>query len=217
MRKTLFIIFLLAGAFTARAQNPDNRKWFEGRVYHTSGEVFDGLVSWTPPRKGEYEDGDRIFYCADEKAEVFPIPYYKINSFVMGDDSIVVSHNVQFKNSPFMTVLLDNPTKLYANQILKNGFPLIINTGGFSGNVGMGIGVGTSIGGGVKTTYYYGTNADKLTKLDKKQFMEVMSGMMADKPEVVAKIKDKTFRYGDMQDLLTYYFTGQMPKRSYDR
>jgi hypothetical protein len=215
MRKILFIIFILAGTFTANAQGP-NRKWYTGTLYHTSGEVFDGLISWTPPRKGEYEDGDQVLYRADEKSEVFPIPYYKINSFVMGNDSIVVSHNVLFKNSPFMTVVLDNPTKLYTNKVMKNGFPLMINTGGFTGNVGMGVGVGTSVGGGVKTTYYYGISPDKVTKLEKKQFIEVMSTILADKPDVVAKIKDKTFRYGDMDDLINYYKTGQMPKKSYD-
>jgi hypothetical protein len=92
----------------------------------------------------------------------------------------------------------------------------MINTGGFAGNVGMGVGVGTSVGGGVKTTYYYGISPDKVTKLEKKQFIEVMSIILADKPDVVAKIKDKTFRYGDMDDLINYYKTGQMPKKSYD-
>ena len=213
-RAVLLFLYLIIGS-TTYAQTP-NRKWYAGTLYHTSGEIFDGLISWTPPRKGEYEDGDQVLYRADEKSEVFPIPYYKINSFVMGNDSIVVSHNVLFKNSPFMTVVLDNPTKLYTNKIRKNGFPLMINTGGFTGNVGMGVGVGTSVGGGVKTTYYYGISPDKVTKLEKKQFIEVMSTILADKPDVVAKIKDKTFRYGDMDDLINYYKTGQMPKKSYD-
>ncbi|RYU91526.1 hypothetical protein EWM62_06190 [Mucilaginibacter terrigena] len=215
MRKIIFIILILAGSLPADAQGP-SRKWFEGRVYHTSGEIFDGLVSWAPPRKGEYEDGDMVLYRADERSEVFPIPYYKVKSFIMGDDSITVSHNVLFKNSPFMTVLLDNPTKLYTNKVMKNGIPLMINTGGFTGGFGMGVGVGTSVGGGVKKTYYYGSSPDNVTKLEKKQFIEVMSTLLADKPEVVAKIKDKTFRYGDIEDLLTFYRTGQMPKRSYD-
>jgi hypothetical protein len=213
-RAVLLFLYLILGS-TIYAQGP-NRKWYAGTLYHTSGEIFDGLISWTPPRKGEYEDGDQVLYRADEKSEVFPIPYYKINSFVMGEDSIVVSHNVLFKNSPFMTVVLDNPTKLYTNKVMKNGFPLMINTGGFTGNVGMGVGVGTSVGGGVKTTYYYGISPDKVTKLEKKQFIEVMSTILADKPDVVAKIKDKTFRYGDMDDLINYYKTGQMPKKSYD-
>ncbi|MEB0260166.1 MULTISPECIES: hypothetical protein [unclassified Mucilaginibacter] len=215
MRKTLFILILLAGSFTADAQST-NRKWFEGRLYHTNGEVFNGLISWMPPRKGEYEDGDMVLYRRDEMAEALPVPYYKVNAFIMGDDSIVVSHNVLFKNSPFMTVMLDNPTKLYTNKVMKNGIPLMINSGGFSGGFGMGVGVGTSIGGGVKTTYYYGKTPDNVIKLEKKQFIEVMSDLMADKPEVVAKIKDKTFRYGDMDNLVTYYLTGQMPKKSYD-
>ncbi|MGY4537261.1 hypothetical protein ACVW0P_001677 [Mucilaginibacter sp. UYNi724] len=215
MRKTILIVLMLAGSFTANAQGP-NREWYEGRIYHTNGEIFDGLISWVPPHKGEYEDGDMVLYRRDEMAETIPVPYYKVNAFIMGDDSIVVSHNVLFKNSPFMTVVLDNPTKLYTNKVTRNGFPLMINTGGFTGGFGIGVGLGTSVGGGVKTTYYYGKTPDNVTKLEKKQFVEVMSNLMADKPEVVAKIKDKTFRYGDMQDLVTYYLTGQMPKRSYD-
>ncbi|MDB5128440.1 hypothetical protein [Mucilaginibacter sp.] len=215
MKKAVLLFLYLIIGSTIYAQGPQH-KWYAGTLYHTSGEIFDGLISWTPPRKGEYEDGDQVLYRADEKSEVFPIPYYKINSFVMGNDSIVVSHNVLFKNSPFMTVVLDNPTKLYTNKVMKNGFPLMINTGGFTGNVGMGVGVGTSVGGGVKTTYYYGISPDKVTKLEKKQFIEVMSTILADKPDVVAKIKDKTFRYGDMDDLINYYKTGQMPKKSYD-
>lgn len=214
MRKVVLLLIIIVSTLAAKAQ--PQRKWFEGTLYHTSGEIFDGLISWAPPHKGEYEDGDRILYCADEKSEVFPIPYYKIKSFVMGADSFVVSRNVLFKNSPFMIVSVDNATKLFTVKTAKNGFPLIINTGGFTGNVGMGVGVGTTVGGGTRTTYYYGTTQDNVTKLEKKEFIDVMSNVMADKPEVVAKIKDKTFRYGDMEDLLTYYRTGQMPKKSYD-
>ncbi|MBB5394890.1 hypothetical protein [Mucilaginibacter sp. AK015] len=215
MRKITLILFILAGWLTANGQGPQ-RKWFEGTVYHTSGEIFDGLISWQPPHKGEYADGDQILYTANEHSEVFPIPYYKIKSFVMGADSFVVSHNVLFKNNPFMIVSLDNPTKLFTLKTAKNGFPLILNTGGGGGNFGVGVGIATTVGGGTRTTYYYGTNKDNVAKLEKKQFIEVMSNIMADKPDVVAKIKDKTFRYGDMEDLLTYYKTGQMPKRSYD-
>lgn len=215
MKKLIFIIFIFTSFFTADAQ--PQRKWYEGRLYHTNGEIFDGLVSWTPPRKGEYEDGDMVLYKRDEMAETVPVPYYKINAFIMGGDSIVVSHNVLFKNSPFMTVVLDNSAlKLYTNKVMKNGIPLMINSGGFSGGFGMGVGIGTSVGGGVKTTYYYGKTADNVTKLEKKRFIDVMSELMADKPEVVAKIKDKTFRYGDMGDLVTFYLTGQLPKKSYD-
>jgi hypothetical protein len=214
MRKSLLLILIIVSSFAAKAQ--PQRKWLEGTVYHTSGEIFDGLISWAPPHKGEYEDGDQILYTANEHSEVFPIPYYKIKSFVMGADSFVVSRNVLFKNSPFMIVSVDNPTKLFAVKTAKNGFPLIINTGGFTGNVGMGVGVGTTVGGGTRTNYYYGLTQDNVTKLDKKNFIDVMSNIMADKPEVVAKIKDKTFRYGDMEDLLKYYYTGEMPKKSYD-
>jgi hypothetical protein len=56
---------------------------------------------------------------------------------------------------------------------------------------------------GNKNVYYYGSDADALTKLEKKQFIEVMSKLMADKPEVVVKIQDKTFKYGKLKSCLT--------------
>jgi hypothetical protein len=214
MRKAFLILLIITSTIAAKAQR--QRKWFEGTLYHTSGDVFTGLLSWAPPHKGEYADGDQVLYRANDTSETFPIPYYKVKAFTMGADSFVVSRNVLFKNSPFMIVSVNNTTKLFTVKTAKNGFPLMINTGGFAGNVGMGVGVGTTVGGGTRTTYYYGTTQDNVTKLEKKQFIEVMSNIMADKPEIVAKIKDKTFRYGDMEDLLTYYRTGQMPKKSYD-
>jgi len=60
-------------------------------------------------------------------------------------------------------------------------------------------------------TYYYGTDPDNLTKLTHKEFMDVMSKIMADKPEIVSKIQDKTYRYSDMKELLIYYKTGKDP------
>jgi hypothetical protein len=63
-----------------------------------------------------------------------------------------------------------------------------------------------------KEKYYYGNNPDNLTELTRKDFMNVMSRVMADKPEVVAKIQKKDYRYGDMKDLLVYYYTGKEPR-----
>ncbi|MFD0794422.1 hypothetical protein ACFQZX_12415 [Mucilaginibacter litoreus] len=210
MRKLfLFFLFLLTVSI-ARAQTP-NMQWDEGTVYHTSGEVFHGLVSWTPPMKGEYPDGDQIFYRADANSNVFPIPYYKLRAFTMAADSFVVSTNVILKNSPILLVEVDGPFNLYAASIFKQGFPLLIGSGGGGGNFGVGMEVGTHIGRGVKTTYYFGKDPNNVTKIDKKNFAATMSSILAGKPEVVTKIKDRTFRYGDMKALLDYYYTGKLP------
>lgn len=215
MRKIFFILFILACTYNTKAQG-SQRKWYEGTLYHSSGEVFKGLLSWVPARKGEYEDGDQVLYRADEKSEAFPVPYYKVKAFTMGTDSFTVSHNVLFKNTPFMAVSVDNATKLYTVRTVKNGIPIMLNTGGGGVNFGVGMGIATTVGGGVRIAYYYGASPEKVTKLEKKQFIAVMSEILADKPDVVAKIKDKTFRYGDMEDLLNYYRTGQLPKKTDD-
>jgi hypothetical protein len=215
MRKILFILFILSNTIYAMAQST-GRQWYEGTIYHTSGEVFHGLISWTPPMKGENPDGDQVLYRADERSDIMPIPYYKINAFTMEPDSFVVSANVKLKNSPIMLVEVDGPTKLFAVKIYKQGFPLMIGTGGGGGNFGVGMEVATAVGRGVKTAYYYGNNQNNVIKLDKKNFIQAMSTILDDKPEVVAKIKDETFRYNNIDALLTYYYTGKLPKTNYD-
>lgn len=210
MRKILFVLFILICSFTANAQAPA-QQWDEGTVYHTTGEVFSGLVSWAPPMKGQYPDGDQIFFKNSGSPDIFPIPYFKIKAFTMGRDSFVVSTNINLKNNPILLVEVDGPVCLYAAKIFKQGFPLLIGSGGGGGNFGMGLEVGTAIGRGVKTSYYFGKTPNTTTKLDKKNFVETMSTILADKPEVVAKVKDKTFRYGDMDALLKYYYTGKLP------
>ncbi|MBB5394889.1 hypothetical protein [Mucilaginibacter sp. AK015] len=85
---------------------------------------------------------------------------------------------------------------------------------------GVGMGVGSigaaalSVGASFsynKKSYYYGKTPDNVVKLDKKHFIEVMSAMMADKPETVERIKSKKLRLGDMDDLLYFYKYGIMP------
>ena len=214
MRFFLFVLFILLNALPSHAQL-FGKKWADGKLYHVSGEVFTGQIYWTPPQKSSYnQTGDGILYRRDKSEEEIPIPASKIVSFTMGADSFVVSHDVNLTNTPFLIVMLNTPTKIYKSSTHKQGVPMMLGTGGGSGPVSLGIGLGTMVGGGTRKTYYYGANADNLTKLEKKQFMEVMSNVMADKPEVVAKIKDKTFKYGDLEELLEYYKTGKMDQKN---
>lgn len=210
MRK-LFLLFVLVTTATISRAQLSNIQFDEGTVYHTTGEIFHGSVSWSPPSKGQYPDGDQILFKNQGSPDIFPIPYFKIKTFTMGPDSFVVSTNINLKNSPILLVEVNGPVCLYAAKIFKQGFPLLIGSGGGGGNIGVGLEVGTAIGRGVRTSYYFGKNANNVTKLDKKNFIENMSLILADKPEVVAKIKDKTFRYGDMDALLKYYYTGKLP------
>ena len=55
------------------------------------------------------------------------------------------------------------------------------------------------------TTYFYGPDADHLSQLTRKNYAEVMSLIVAGEPSLVEKIKDKTYRYGDMKELTEVY------------
>lgn len=217
LMRSLILIFIISVTTLSASAQLFSRKWVDGRLYHISGEVFNGQISWSPPQKSNYnESGDGIIYRNNPDAEPIPIPANKIVSFIMGNDSFVVSHNLDFHNTPFLSVKLNTPTKIYTSLTHRQGIPMMLGTGGGGGPVSVGVGIGTTIGGGTRKTYYYGADANNITKLEKKQFIEVMSSVMADKPEVVAKIKDKTFKYSNIDDLVEYYNTGKMPKKNSD-
>ena len=213
--RSLIVIFLIFISTLSASAQLFGKKWVDGKLYHISGEVFTGQISWSPPQKSGYrEDGDEIYYRNNPESERIPIPAEKIVSFTMGNDSFVVSHNQDLRNTPFLNVRLNTSIKIYTSLTYRQGLPLMLATGGGGGAVGVAIAGTTTIGGGTRKTYYYGTDADNVTKLDKKKFLEVMSNVMADKPEVVAKIQDKTFKYGDLDDLITFYRTGEMPRNN---
>jgi hypothetical protein len=208
----IIVIFLIFISSLSASAQLFGKKWVDGKLYHISGEVFTGQISWSPPPKSGYGEGaDEIYYRNNPESERIPIPAEKIVSFTMGNDSFVVSHSQDIRNIPFLNVKLNTPTKIYTSLTHRQGLPMMLATGGGGGAVSVAVAGVTTIGGGTRKTYYYGTDADNVTKLEKKKFMEVMSGVMAGKPEVVAKIKDKTFKYGDMEELMEYYKTDKMP------
>jgi len=76
---------------------------------------------------------------------------------------------------------------------------------------------GTMMGGGStesKTTvYFYGEDPDSVTLIKHKNFIDVMSIILAAKPKLVAKIKDKTYTLGWMDEILEFYNTGKEPQK----
>ena len=207
MRLFFFVLFILLFGMGLYAQ-PSGYKWAPGKLYHTSGEVFTGEVAWAPTQLGQ-EDG--VYFRRSNDLEPIPVTADRLLSFTMDADSFVVSRNQDMQNA-ILLVDVDGPVKVYARQTKRKGLPMMVNTGGMAGAVGVGIGLGGLVGGGTRRVYYYGNDANNITKLNKKQFTEVMSNAMADRPEVVAKIKDKTYKYGDMKELLEFYRTGQQAK-----
>jgi len=198
MRTILLTLCILSVTFSANAQM-FGRKWIEGRVYDLSNKRFKGFIAWTPPEATfANKVDDHLYFKDDKKKNEIEVRSSKIRSFVIGADSFVVSHNPQLATAPFVSVVIDKPIKLFVSYTTRSS-P--------AGGVGM-VPVGISFNRR-KGIYYFGADADFITKLDKDNFVDAMSRIMSDKPEIVSKIADKTYKYRDLQELISIYLTGQ--------
>lgn len=213
MKKFLLLLCILSITISAKAQL-FGKNWKEGSYYDLQGTKHAGLISWTPPQlsflKGK---GDNIYYKKDKKSDDIKIKSVDLMAFNMKVDeetidSFIVSKNEKFEDAPFLNVVIAHDVKLYSWITAPPQAPGM-GVGGMVMGVGrVTMGVGVSAG---KTIYFFGSDPENVTKLDKKNFIETMSKIMADKPETVARIKNKKLRYGDMDDLLYFYRFGLMP------
>jgi hypothetical protein len=209
MRKILLLLCILSITISAKAQI-FGKHYDEGFYYDPAGVKHTGLISWSPPHKSIFSgSGDYIYFKPEKKAEKIKLKNTQIKSFALRDDSVkmdsfVVSVNKEFKNAPFLQVLLDNDVKIYSfAEMASSGGMTTPGAGGT-----MIVGPGYSY---INTKYYYGSNPNDVISLTKKNFIEVMSKIMADKPDVVEKIKTKKLRYKMLGDLIELYKTGKMP------
>jgi hypothetical protein len=222
MRSILIILFFMLTYVSAKSQ-----KFLPGSFTDIKGNKVTGLIRDNPTGKGPIKDEGFIEFRDDEKTNPYKLSASDLKSYMVGQDSFVVAHaphNETWtkKELDFIKVELDEDTKLYV-AIVGMG------TGGGGGNgigvqpvggIGMGTGgyggvgggVSINIGGGrggsmskVQTTYYYGTNTAEMEMLTPVNFVDVMSDIMGDEPEVVEKIKANQFGLGNIQKLIAYF------------
>ena len=193
MRTILLVLCILSITFSTRAQLLGKR-WAPGKYYDVSGRKHAGLLSWSAPAnkiyfKNDYNDSLQV-----------KVPSIEIRSFILGTDSFVVSAHKDLLQTPFLALSINTPIKLYKSITVRSS-PM----GGVSG---MGSSLTMNVGGiygGTDFEYYYGTDPDNINKLGRKNFVEVISKIMADTPEAVARVKSKIYRYGDLDDLIAFY------------
>ncbi len=209
MKKIFLLLCILSITFSTKAQL-FGKHYDEGFYYDSVGVKHTGLISWSPPAKSIFGNkGDHIYYKTDKKAEQVKLKNTEIRSFGMKRDttqmdSFTVATNKDFLKAPFLQVLLNNDIKIYA-------FTMISNSGGgmmpgAGGNMFFTPGFSNN-----DTKYYYGSDPDNTTRLDKKNFIEVMSKALASKPYVVKRVQDKTFKLDKMEGLLYFYRTDNYP------
>ncbi len=216
-RLLLFGLFSLS-AFSASAQLGLNQ-WDDGYFYDANGQKFIGQIVVNPSGRGPQNNEGFILYRKDKGEEKETLTASMVRSFVAGKDSFTVAHAPRAENwtgrsIDFVKVLVNEPMKLYATTGggggMSPGISPSFGLGGGSFGSGIGGGLGINLGGGRggkgKNTYYYGDDANSLKELKRDEFIPIMSEIMASQPEIVEKIKNKKYRYGQMNQLILDFY-----------
>jgi hypothetical protein len=225
MRPILIILFFMSLYLSAKSQN-----WQPGSFYDVKGAKSTGLLSLYPGGKGPIKDEAFIGYKEDAKAQPMNLSASDLRSFNIGRDSFIVAAPQGWSKYrlDFVHVVVDAPIRLFevtggASSGGSSGFKPGIsigagagtgggfNGGGFGGGLGGGISIpigrnsGGGSGRGVKSQYFWGTNTAEMKPITDENFVDVMSEIMGDEPEVVEKIKTRKFGPKNINKLIDYY------------
>lgn len=214
---------LITVAVCLTTLNVSAQKWQQGYFFDIKGNKVPGLIQNNPGGKGPVKNEGFIVYKDNPKANEIKLSAGEIKYFVAGQDSFIVAHPPSYETWPkaeldFVKVELDEPLKLYTYNGSSGkgggGFRLAPSfSGGFgTGGYGGG-GVGISLGGGGGNnggyargaTYYFGTSVADMSQVTPMNFVDVMTDIMADEPQVVEAIQQGKFSLSKMDNLLNYY------------
>jgi hypothetical protein len=217
MRLPFLILLLFTVAFSASAQLGLNQ-WDDGYFYDAAGTKITGQIVANPSGKSPQDTEGFILFRKDKGQEKEKLTASMVKSFVAGKDSFTVAHAPRSeawtgRSIDFVKVLVDEPLKLYATTGggggLSPGISPSLGIGGGSFGSGVGGGLGINLGGGRgkgKNAYFYGDNPGALTELKRDNFIPIMIEIMASEPEIVEKIKNKKYRYGNMDQLILDFY-----------
>jgi len=200
------------------------QKWLPGRFTDKDGNVASGLIWLKPSGSEPVKDQSFIEYKQSEKDKPTKVSASQIKSIVIGRDSFVVAAEPQTSNwefaVDFVKVVLDEDIKLYVFNGEGGGGGGIQpdieagiggGIGGGGGGFGGGIGAGISIPigghgrGGNRVAYYYGLNTANMRMLTNTNFVDIMSDIMGDEPDVVEQIQEKKFNLGNIDKLIVFF------------
>ncbi len=199
--------------------------WFPGYFYDTKGNKEMGFINPTPKGKGPIKGEGFIEFKEDKKAETIKLSASDIKSYVIERDSFIVAATDRWSENTldFIRVALNTELKLYVAFGAPTGggssggfsprFGGGISTGMGSGGYGGGFGGGISIpiggsGGGGRTAapiYFFGINTADMKPIGNQSFIDVMSEVMGDEPEVVEQIRAKKFSLNNIEKLIAFY------------
>lgn len=225
MRSILIILFFLLMLSSVKTFA---QKWYPGHFTDTKGNIEKGLIRVNPKGKGPVKDEGYIEFRYDGKTDPFKLSAEELRSFVIGRDSFVVAHPPGLETwanngLDFVRVVLDEDYKLYAaggvaegsgggGLSIEPGIATGIGTGGYGSGFGTAVGGGVSIpvfgGGGIryeKEVFYYGDNTADMKRLNKGNFIDIMTDIMGDYPDIVDKIRAKIYTLRNIDKLIALY------------
>jgi hypothetical protein len=209
------VALLIITTLSASAQ-----KWQPGRFTDVKGVKISGFIRPNPGGNGPIPNEGSIEFKSDEKANPYRLSASDLISFVAGKDSFVVAHapgNETWakKDYDFVRVVVDEPTKVYATRGAGSGGGGVhvspgvgIGTGSYGTQYGGGLGISFGGGGGSKKskmTYYYGGSTSTMQRITNENFIDVMSEVMGDEPEVVDRIRGNLYNLSSMDKLVDYF------------
>lgn len=207
---------------TAKSQS-----WQPGYFYDLKGTKSTGFIRVNPGGKGPIKGEGFIEYKETEKDDAIKLSASDLRSFVAGRDSFVVAiapaEGWAKYDVDFVHVAVDAPIRLFEARGAAGdgggrgvGFSpgIGVGMGGGTGGFGGGLGGGISIpigggrggrGKGGKSVYYFGANTASMKPVTNENFIDVMTEIMGDEPDVVEKIQTKKYSLRDMDKLIAYF------------
>lgn len=195
--------------------------WQSGYYYDVKNNKTVGLIKVKMSGKHPVADEAFIEYKPNDKASSIKISASELSSFVMGRDSFIVAvaprMGVWSKYElDFVKVVVDADPKLYMfkGKVSGGGVQPDVGIGvggGFGtggGGFGMGLGGGISIplGGSTATGYYYGENTAVMKELTPANFIDVMSEILGDEPEIVDQLHQNKYNLRNIDKLIANYY-----------
>ncbi len=222
-KKHLFSAAFMALFILLSGQKASAQKWLPGNFVDVKGVKINGYIHPNPGGRGPFADEGFIEFKDEEHSTPYYLSARDLQSFVAGRDSFVVAHapgNETWakREFDFVRVAIDEPIKIYVTRGAGSGgggkkvqvAPAVgfgTGTYGTSYGGGLGISIGGNGGGGNngKLYYYYGENTATMQHLTNDNFVDIMSEVMGDEPEVVAQIKGNHFGINNIEKLIVYF------------
>jgi hypothetical protein len=205
-------------------QKSEAQTWQPGAYYDVKNNKSVGLIKIKMSGAHPIPDEAFIEYKPNDKSNSIKISASELSSFVMGRDSFIVA--VAPRMGPwskyeldFVKVVVDADPKLYMfkGKVSGGGVQPDVDLGvggGFGtggGGFGMGLGGGISIplGGSTVTGYYYGANTAVMKEVTPANFIDVMSEILGDEPEIVDQLHQNKYNLRNIDKLIANYYKAQ--------